>query len=132
MLNKVHLIGNLGSNIELHHFEDGGCVGKVSLATQNSYVNKQTGEKVTETQWHNLVFRNKSAQNAEKYTSKGDKVYIEGTIKYRSYEGSDGQKKYITEIQVLNCTYLKTKTVENAVVNAPETVPTTEDDDLPF
>jgi single-strand DNA-binding protein len=79
------------------------------------------------------VLRNKAALNAEKYTSKGDKVYIEGTIKYRSYDGNDGHKKYITEIQVLNCTYLKTKAVENATVNAPETVPNNDEEwDSPF
>ena len=126
MLNKVHLIGNMGNDISIHRFENGDCVGKTSLATTSQYNNKQTGEKVVDTQWHNLVFRNKGAEIMEKYTSKGDQIHVEGTIKYREYE-SEGVKKYITEISVLDFKFLKTKRVENAPVNDP-----TDENDVPF
>lgn len=131
MLNKVHLIGNLGNDIEIHQFENGDCIGKVSLATSSSYTNKQTGERVVNTQWHNLVFRNKAAQNMEKYTTKGDQIHVEGTIKYREYE-VNGEKKYITEITVLNSTFLKTKRVDNAPVNAEHVQAADDNSDLPF
>ena len=69
-LNKVMLIGNLGDDIKMHHFEDGGCVGRFPLATNESYISKQTGEKVSNTEWHNVVVRNKAAEICNKYLKK--------------------------------------------------------------
>ena len=77
-LNKVMLIGHLGDEVKIHRFEDGGCVGRFPLATNETYMNKQTNERVSNTEWHNVVLRNKAAEICEKYLSKGDKVYIEG------------------------------------------------------
>ena len=80
-LNKVMLIGHLGDNVKMHYFDGGGSIGRFPLATNESYVNKSTGEKVSNTEWHNIVVRNKVAEIFEKYVKKGDKVYVEGRIK---------------------------------------------------
>ncbi len=85
-LNKVMLIGHLGDDVKIHRFEDGGCVGRFPLATNETYMNKQTNERVSNTEWHNIVLRNKAAEICEKYLSKGDKVYIEGRIKTRKWQ----------------------------------------------
>jgi single-strand DNA-binding protein len=79
------------------------------LATNEVYINKTTNEKITSTEWHNLVVRNKAAEICEKYLSKGDKIYIEGRIKSRQWQAEDGTTKYTTEIQVTEFTFLTTK-----------------------
>jgi single-strand DNA-binding protein len=79
------------------------------LATNETYINKETGEKITSTEWHNIVVRNKAAELCEKYLSKGDKIYIEGRIKSRQWQAEDGSTKYITEIQAIDFTFLSTK-----------------------
>lgn len=108
-LNKVMLIGHLGDDVKLHYFEGGNCIGRFPLATNEVYINKQTNERITSTEWHNLVVRNKAAEICEKYLSKGDKIYIEGRIKSRQWQGDDGVTKYTTEIQVTEFTFLTTK-----------------------
>ena len=107
-LNKVMLIGNLGDEVKMHFFEGGNCIGRFPLATNETFTNRQTGEKTTVTEWHNVVVRNKLAEICEKYLSKGDRVYIEGKIKTRQWE-QDGIKKYSTEIHALDMTFLTTK-----------------------
>lgn len=108
-LNKVMLIGHLGDEVKMHYFEGGNSIGRFPVATNESYTNRQTGEKVTTTEWHNVVVRNKLAEICEKYLSKGDKVYLEGRIKTRQWEGQDGEKRYTTEIHVADMTFLTTK-----------------------
>lgn len=108
-LNKVMLIGHLGDDVKLHYFEGGNCIGRFPLATNEVYINKQTNERITSTEWHNLVLRNKAAEICEKYLSKGDKIYVEGRIKSRQWQGEDGATKYTTEIQVTEFTFLTTK-----------------------
>ena len=108
-LNKVMLIGHLGNDIKMHYFEGGNSIGRFSLATNEVYINKQTNEKITSTEWHNLVVRNKAAEICEKYLSKGDKIYIEGRIKSRQWQAEDGSVKYATEIQVTEFTFLSIK-----------------------
>ncbi len=108
-LNKVMLIGHLGDDVKLHYFEGGNCIGRFPLATNEVYINKQTNEKITSTEWHNLVVRNKAAEICEKYLTKGDKIYIEGRIKSRQWQAEDGTTKYTTEIQVTEFTFLTTK-----------------------
>ena len=105
-LNKVMLIGNLGDDIKMHHFEDGGCIGRFPIATNENYTNKQTGEKVMNTEWHNIVIRNKAAEICNKYLKKGDKVYIEGKLRTRSWQDQDGNTKYTTEVVADNLTML--------------------------
>ena len=108
-LNKVMLIGHLGDDIKIHHFEGGGSIGRFPLATNENYTNKNTGEKITNTEWHNVVVRNKAAEICEKYLSKGDKIYIEGRIKTRKWKAEDGTDRYSTEINVNEFTFLNTK-----------------------
>ena len=97
--NKVQLIGNLGNAPEVKTLESGKKMARFSVATSESYRNAR-GEKVTETQWHNLVAWGKVAEIVEKYLSKGKEVAIEGKLINRSYNDKEGNKKYITEIQV--------------------------------
>jgi single-strand DNA-binding protein len=125
----------------MHYFDDKNSVGRFPIATSESYTNKQTGEKVTNTDWHNIVVRNKLAEICEKYLSKGDKVYLEGKLKNKQWE-QDGVKRYSTEVVVTEMTMLSTK--KNAENNAPiqqpnapaaaapKTVAPEENDDLPF
>jgi len=141
-LNKVMLIGHLGDEVKMHFFEGGNCIGRFPIATNETFSNKQTGEKVTTTEWHNVVVRNKLAEICEKFLSKGDRVFVEGKIKTRQWE-QDGVKKYTTEIHAQDMTFLTTKKDLNApyTANAPETIesksvsePITggQEDDLPF
>lgn len=108
-LNKVMLIGYLGDDIKMHYFDGGNCIGRFSLATNEIYINKTTNEKITSTEWHNLVVRNKAAEVCEKYLSKGDKIYVEGRIKSRQWQSEEGITKHTTEIQVTEFTFLSTK-----------------------
>ncbi|MDX1327147.1 MAG: single-stranded DNA-binding protein [Arenibacter sp.] len=108
-LNKVMLIGHLGDEIKMHYFEGGNCIGRFPLATNETYTNRQTGERVTNTDWHNIVVRNKAAEVCEKYLSKGDKVYIEGRLKNRQWQAEDGTTRYATEVHVQEFTFLNTK-----------------------
>ena len=97
--NSVQLIGRLGKDPEVRTFDSGKKVATFSIATTDSYKN-QKGEKVQETQWHNLVIWGKLADIAGQYLKKGKEIAIEGKLIHRSYETSSGEKKYITEITV--------------------------------
>ncbi len=132
-INKAILIGHLGDAVKMHYFEGGNSIGRFPIATNESYTNKQTGEKVTTTEWHNLVVRNKLAEICEKYLSKGDKVYCEGRIKTRQWE-QDGIKRYSTEIHVSEMTFLSTKKAPVAGVSPEQPIPNSpaKNDDLPF
>ncbi len=152
-LNKVMLIGHLGDEVKMHYFEGGNCIGRFPVATNETYTNKQTGEKVTNTEWHNVVVRNKAAEICEKYLSKGDKIYVEGRLKTRQWQGEDGNNRYTTEIHVQDFTFLSTNKESMAntgpgandsqpsaasasrtnKVNEPQPLSEPEqDDDLPF
>ena len=142
-VNKVILIGHLGDEIKMHYFEGGNAIGRFPIATNESYTNKQTGEKVTTTDWHNIVVKNKLAEICEKYLSKGDKVYCEGKLKNKQWE-KEGVKRYATEVHVTEMTFLSTKKSleKSATQISPEnqtTTPATKktvtpeiNDDLPF
>jgi single-strand DNA-binding protein len=108
-LNKVMLIGHTGDEVKMHYFEGGNCIGRFPLATNEEYINKATNEKVSNTEWHNIVVRNKAAEICEKYLKKGDKVYIEGRIKTRKWQDDKGMDRYSTEIQCLEFTFLTPK-----------------------
>ena len=97
--NSVRLIGNLGAAPEVKSLEKGNKLAKLSLATNETYTN-QKGEKVTETQWHNLVVWGKQADIVEKYLTKGSEIAVEGKLTSRSYTDKEGVKKYFTEIVV--------------------------------
>ena len=96
--NKVTLIGRTGKDVEIVQFEN-GKLAKVSLATSDHYTNA-LGEKVEETQWHNLVVNGKLADIMEKYVEKGKEIAVEGKIVYRNYEDKEGIKRFTTEIRV--------------------------------
>mgnify|MGYP006257453091 FL=1 len=98
-LNKVMLIGRLGKDPEMQYFESGAVKAAFSLATSERYKNRE-GQQVENTEWHNLVLWGKSAEIAEKYLRKGKQIYVEGSIRNRSWEAQDGSKRYITEINV--------------------------------
>lgn len=108
-LNKVMLIGHLGDNVKIHYFDDSNCIGRFPLATNETYTNKQTNEKVTNTEWHNVVVRNKAAEICEKYLKKGDRVYIEGRLKTRKWQDDNGNDRYSTEIICTDFTFLTAK-----------------------
>ena len=149
-LNKVMLIGHLGDEVKLHYFEGGNCIGRFPIATNETYTNRQTGEKVTNTEWHNIVVRNKAAEICEKYLNKGDKIYVEGRLKTRQWQGEDGNTRYTTEVHVQDFTFLSTKqdaqapastnmgapAKENTPVRTAQDVQTVNEpepeDDLPF
>ena len=95
--NKVQLIGHLGKNPEMITLDSGKKLAKFSIATNESYKNAQ-GEKVQNTEWHNVVAWNKTADIIEKYLEKGSEIAIEGKLTSRSYDDKDGNKRYITEV----------------------------------
>ncbi len=95
--NKVQLIGNLGNDPEIIDLEGGKKLAKFSIATNESYKNNK-GERVTDTQWHNIVAWGKTAEIVESYVVKGKEVAVEGKLTTRSWEDKDGQKRYTTEV----------------------------------
>ena len=141
-LNKVMLIGNLGDDVKMHQFEDGGSIGRFPIATNESYTNKQTGEKVDNTEWHNIIVRNKAAEICNKYLKKGDKVYVEGKLKTRKWQGEDGIQRYTTEVHVTEFNFLNNKAESNEAPKPPAPNvseqqtnthnPQSQVDDLPF
>ena len=114
-LNKVILIGNLGDNVKTHYFENGGCIARFPIATHESYTQKKTGEKVTQTQWHQIVVKNKLAEICEKYLKKGDKIYCEGKIRTSEYEVNNTSKLKV-EIHASEINFLSPKS-ENTPQN---------------
>lgn len=98
MLNKVTLIGNLGSDPEVRYMPTGGAVANITLATTFRWKDKQSGEKKETTEWHRVVFFNRLAEIAGEYLKKGRQVYVEGRLQTRKWQGQDGQDRYTTEI----------------------------------
>ena len=134
-VNKAILLGNLGKDPELRRLDDGRAVANFSIATSETYKNK-SGEKVTNTEWHNVVLWTPLAEIAESYLKKGSQVYIEGKISNRSYEDKDGVKKYISEVVGRDIRLLGRAPESNG--NEPSSSPIQEtkegvqEDDLPF
>ena len=134
-VNKAILLGNLGKDPEIRRLDDGRAVANFSIATSESYKNK-AGERVTNTEWHNILLWSPLAEIAENYLKKGSQVYIEGKISNRSYEDKDGVKKYISEVVGRDITLLgrapdsagQNQTNETNEAKKEDTV----EDDLPF
>ena len=97
--NKVQLIGHVGNDPEIKSFDGGKKLAKLSIATNESYKNDK-GEKVEETQWHNLIAWGKTAETIEKYVVKGKEIAIEGKLTHKSYEDKNGEKRYVTEVVI--------------------------------
>ena len=100
MLNKATIIGNLGADPDLRKTQSGDSVCNLSIATTESWKSKDTGERVTKTEWHKVTIWGGTADVAAKYLSKGSKVYIEGKLETRKWQNKDGQDQYTTEIVV--------------------------------
>ena len=97
-INKVTLIGNLGADPETRHTPSGSAVTNIRVATSESWKDKQTGERQERTEWHQVVIWNRLGEVAGEYLRKGSKVYIEGSLRTRKWQGQDGQDRYTTEI----------------------------------
>ena len=123
-MNRITLYGNVGKDPEVKHFDNGKAVASFSMATSESYKNKQ-GEKVVNTEWHNIVAWSPLAEIFEKHVKKGNKILITGKSVTREYE-SNGEKKYITEVQVKDFEFGQSSNSESGSkdINNP--------DDLPF
>ncbi len=146
-INKAILVGNVGKDPEVRYLEGGASVASFSLATTEVYKNKN-GEKVSQTEWHNIVAWRHLADLAEKYITKGRQLYIEGKITNRSWEDKEGNKRYTSEIVANTIQLLGRKSDEpnsgqspagnsgstdTAKVEKPEfSEESTEEDDLPF
>ena len=97
-LNKVILIGRMGEKVKLTYFNEGSCIGQFPLATDDEYLNRATNERI--------VVRNKLAEIVERYTHKGDLIYVEGKIRTRKWQAEDGTMRYLTEIQASEVNFL--------------------------
>lgn len=139
-MNKVILIGNLGDDIKMHQFDDGSYIGRFPLATSESFTARDSGEKVTQTEWHNIVVRNKLAEICDKYVKKGDKVYIEGKLKSRKWQDNSGQDRYTTEVIASEVLFLNTRNSQSDSnpsqnqASSSSDIPSHDEsaDDLPF
>lgn len=115
-INKVILVGNLGKDPEVRHLEGGAVVAKFPLATSESYKTKD-GQRVDQTEWHNVVMWRGLAESAEKFLRKGSLVYVEGKIRTRSWDDKDGNKRFATEIIADTMTMLGSKRSEESAAN---------------
>jgi len=141
-LNKVMLIGNVGAEPEVRYVEQGVAVGSFRLATTDRAYTMQNGTQVPErTEWHNIVVWRKLAETVEKYVHKGDKLFIEGQIRTRSYDDRNGVKRYVTEVWADNMEMLSgPRQAQSAPIQpnstqpqAPTQTPTQpENDGMPF
>ena len=107
-INKVILVGNLGKDPEVRHLEGGAVVAKFPLATSETYKTKE-GQKIDQTEWHNIVMWRGLAESAEKYLRKGTLIYLEGKIRTRSWEDKEGHKRFVTEVIADTMTMLGSK-----------------------
>ena len=128
-VNKVILVGNLGKDPEVRYLDNGVAVANFSLATTESYKNKE-GERVSQTEWHNIVLWRGLAEVAEKWLKKGSSVYVEGKIRTRKWEDKEGVTRYSTEILGDNMTMLGGKPASEDSTEHDSQLP--KKDDLPF
>ena len=137
------LVGNLGKDPEVRHLENGTAVANFTLATSETYKDRNSGERVTQTEWHNVVLWRGLAEVAEKYLKKGNQVYVEGKLKTRSWEDKEGNTRYTTEVVGDNMTMLGRRADgenqssgqgDQSASSAPSPAPKIEEeaDDLPF
>ncbi len=139
-INKVILVGNLGKDPEVRYLEGGTAVANFSIATSETYKDRNSGEKKTVTEWHNVVVWRGLAEIAEKYLKKGNQVYIEGKLRTRTWQDKDGNNRYTTEVVGDNMQMLggKREDTQNAPApTPPPSIPSSDKkddiaDDLPF
>lgn len=126
-VNKVILIGNAGQEPKVTYYDGGNCVAQLSLATTEKGYVLQNGTQIPDrTEWHNLIFRNRLGEIVEKYVHKGDKLYIEGKIRTRSYDDPAGIKRYVTEIFVDNMEMLTPKSSVSSGVGGTQSAQNTQ------
>lgn len=121
-VNKVVLVGNLGKDPEMRYTQNGGAVANFSIATTESWKNKQTGEYENKSEWHNIVVFGKFGEMVGQYLKKGAKVYVEGKLQTNKWQGQDGQDRYKTEIIANDIQMLDART-QNAGQSAPYQAP---------
>lgn len=134
-VNKVTLLGNTGKAPDFKEFDNGGCVATITLATTKRGFTTKDGRQIPErTEWHNIVLQNGLAKVANQYVKKGDKLYIEGELRTRSYDDAQGVKRYITEIVATDMEMLTPKGIEAGTQAPPVPDAPAPDgtDDLPF
>lgn len=136
-VNKVTLLGNTGKDPDFKTFENGGCVAQFTLATTKRAFTTKDGRQIPErTEWHNIVLQNGLAKVAQQYVHKGDKLYIEGELRTRSYDDANGVKRYITEIVATDMEMLTPKATGAGTQAPPPPAPDApapnKTDDLPF
>ncbi|MEJ2609858.1 MAG: single-stranded DNA-binding protein [Candidatus Thiodiazotropha sp.] len=119
-INKVILIGNLGKDPETRYMPSGGAVTNATLATSESWKDKNSGEQQERTEWHRVVFFNRLGEIAGEYLRKGSKVYIEGSLRTRKWQGQDGQDRYTTEIVASEMQMLDSRGGGSASFDAPQ------------
>lgn len=119
-VNKCIIIGNLGNDPESRSFPDGGMVTNISVATSESWKDKNTGQQQERTEWHRIVFKNRLAEIAAQYLKKGSKVYIEGKLHTRKWQNQQGQDQYTTEINALSMQMLDSKGDNAGAPQAPQ------------
>jgi len=133
-VNKVTLVGNVGKPPEIKTFASGDTIANVSIATSERWTDKETGEKKESTEWHNVVFRGGLSKIVSDFVKKGDKLYIEGSIRTRKWEDKGGQQRYTTEINARDMVMLGGSS--NGKSYAPSASPSRAsnavDEDLPF
>jgi len=143
-INKVILIGNLGKDPEVRYMPNGNAVANITLATSESWKDKNTGETQEHTEWHRVVFFRRLAEIVGEYCKKGSKIYIEGRLKTRKWQDKNGQDRYTTEIvadqmQMLDsraggsASFDNNRSAQNAAPSSPAPAPDADfDDDIPF
>lgn len=132
-VNRVVLLGNTGKDPEFKEFDNGGCVAQFSLATNKPAYKTKDGKEVQErTEWHNIVAINNLAKISHQYVKKGDRLYIEGELRTRSYEDSSGVKRYITEVYANKMELLTPKPTTQAPPPSPENQESEHECGLPF
>ncbi len=132
-MNKVMLIGNVGQEPEIRYYEQDQAVAKVSLATTERGYTLQNGTQVPDhTDWHTLVFYRQLAKIVERYVHKGDKLYVEGRLRYRAYDTQKGERRYVTEIYVDNMEMLSPKPQTGTITPETAAEPQPSDNNTPF
>ena len=132
-MNKVMLIGNVGQEPDVRYFEQDQAVAQVRLATTERGYTLQNGTQVPEhTDWHTLVFYRQLAKVVERYVHKGDKLYVEGRLRYRAYDTQKGERRYVTEIYVDNMEMLSPKPQTGTITPETAAEPQPSDNNAPF
>lgn len=131
-VNKVIVVGNLGNDPETRHMPSGGAVTNISVATSESWKDKQTGENKEKTEWHKVAMFGRLAEIAAEYLRKGSQVYIEGKIRTRKWQDKEGNDRYTTEIIADQMQMLGGKGEKSAPQQSPAAPKDDFDDDLPF